>query len=186
VKLQIEFNPSVVQAYRLIGYEDRKLANEDFANDKKDAGDMGAGHSVTALYEIIPVGVKPDVDIETTAGKLRYQRVAEMARNTRTNEMMYVNVRYKLPDGRTSRLLQQAVRNEVERSDGEFSFALAVASYGMLLRESPFRGTATFDTVLSLARDGMAHDPDGYRAEFAKLVEATRDLPVSRVGRVPR
>jgi Ca-activated chloride channel family protein len=186
VKLQIEFNPAVVQAYRLIGYEDRKLANEDFANDKKDAGDMGAGHSVTALYEIIPVGVKPDVDIETTAGKLRYQRVAEVARNTRTDEMMYVNVRYKLPDGRTSRLLQHAVRNEVARSDGDFSFALAVASYGMLLRESPFRGTSTFDAVLSLARDGMAHDPDGYRAEFARLVAATRELPASRVGRAPQ
>jgi Ca-activated chloride channel family protein len=181
VKLQVEFNPAVVQAYRLIGYEDRKLANEDFANDKKDAGDMGAGHSVTALYEIIPVGVKADVQIGAT-GKLRYQRVAELPRGARRDEMMYVNVRYKLPDSRSSRLLQQVVRNEIGAIDGDFTFALAVASYGMLLRESPFRGETSFESVLSLARDGLARDADGYRAEFTKLVEATRKLEGFRVG----
>ena len=185
VKLQVEFNPAVVQAYRLIGYEDRKLAKEDFANDKKDAGDMGAGHSVTALYEIIPVGVKADVDVEKVPDKLRYQRVVDAPRGTRRDEMMYVNVRYKLPDGKTSRLLQQSVKNEVVNADSDFAFALAVASYGMLLRESPFKGTATFESVLSLARDGMERDPDGYRAEFGKLVEATRALESFRVGRAP-
>ena len=185
VKLQIEFNPAVVQAYRLIGYEDRKLANEDFTNDKKDAGDMGAGHSVTALYEIIPVGVKPDVEIGTV-GRLRYQRVGDVPRAGRRDELMYVNVRYKLPDGRTSRLLQQPVRNEISATDADFSFALAVASYGMLLRESPFRGASSFESVLSLARDGMARDVDGYRAEFTKLVDATRALEAFRVGSGPR
>ena len=185
VKLQVEFNPAAVQAYRLIGYEDRKLANEDFANDKKDAGDMGAGHSVTALYEIIPVGVKPDVEIGTV-GRLRYQRVGDVPRAGRRDELMYVNVRYKLPDGRTSRLLQQPVRNEISATDADFSFALAVASYGMLLRESPFRGASSFESVLSLARDGMARDVDGYRAEFTKLVDATRALEAFRVGSGPR
>ena len=185
VKLQVEFNPAAVQAYRLIGYEDRKLANEDFANDKKDAGDMGAGHSVTALYEIIPVGVRPDVEIGTV-GKLRYQRVADVPRTGRRDELMYVNVRYKLPDGRTSRLLQQPVRNEVSATDADFSFALAVASYGMLLRESPFRGASSFESVLSLARDGMARDVDGYRAEFTRLVDATRALEAFRVGSGPK
>ncbi|HEY9226123.1 MAG TPA: von Willebrand factor type A domain-containing protein, partial [Gemmatimonadaceae bacterium] len=185
VKLQVEFNPSVVQAYRLIGYEDRKLANEDFNNDKKDAGDMGAGHSVTALYEIIPVGVKADVEIEGTKGKLRYQRVAEIPRNSRRDELMYVNVRYKQPDERKSRLLQQPVRNEITRADSDFSFALAVATYGMLLRESPYRGDATMDRVLSLARDGLGRDEDGYRAGFLQLVDRTKELEPLRVGRVP-
>jgi len=185
VKLQVEFNPAAVQAYRLIGYEDRKLANEDFTNDKKDAGDMGAGHSVTALYEIIPVGVKPDVEIGTV-GRLRYQRVGDVPRAGRRDELMYVNVRYKLPDGRTSRLLQQPVRNEISATDADFSFALAVASYGMLLRESPFRGASSFESVLSLARDGIARDVDGYRAEFTKLVDATRALEAFRVGSGPR
>ena len=115
---------------------------------------MGAGHTVSALYEIIPVGVTPDVEIGTV-GKLRYQRVADVPRTGRRDELMYVNVRYKLPDGRTSRLLQQPVRNEVSATDADFSFALAVASYGMLLRESPFRGASSFESVLSLARDRM-------------------------------
>ena len=185
VKLQVEFNPAVVQAYRLIGYEDRKLANEDFANDKKDAGDMGAGHSVTALYEVIPVGVKADVEIESVAGKLRYQRAAERPRNTRRDELMYVNVRYKLPDSRTSKLLQQPVRNEVGASDSDLSFALAVASYGMLLRDSPYRGNTSYESVLSLARDGLGRDEDRYRAEFVKLVEQTRSLDQLRVGKAP-
>jgi Ca-activated chloride channel family protein len=185
VKLQVEFNPSVVQAYRLIGYENRKLANEDFANDKKDAGDMGAGHSVTALYEIIPVGVKADVEIERVDGKLRYQRVAEVPRNGRRDELMYVNVRYKRPDDTTSKLLQQPVRNRVSASDGDFSFALAVASYGMLLRESPLRGATTYESVLALARDGLSRDADGHRAGFVDLVERTRGLAALRVGKAP-
>lgn len=185
VKLQVEFNPSVVQAYRLIGYENRKLAKEDFANDKKDAGDMGAGHSVTALYEIVPVGVKADVEIERIDGKLRYQRVAEVPRNGRRDELMYVNVRYKLPDDTTSKLLQQPVRNQVSASDGNFSFALAVASYGMLLRESPLRGATTYESVLALARDGLSRDADGYRAGFVDLVERTRGLAALRVGKAP-
>ncbi len=185
VKLQVEFNPTVVQAYRLIGYEDRKLANEDFANDKKDAGDVGAGHSVTALYEIIPVGVKPDVEVEGGAAALRYQRLADRPRDGHRDELMYVNVRYKLPDARRSQLLQQPVPNEVTESDGDFRFALAVASYGMLLRESPFRGSLTYDTVLSLARDGFGRDADGYRAGFIQLVQNTQTLSSLRVGRAP-
>src|SRR5262249_48625774 len=97
----------------------------------------------------------------------------------------YVNVRYKLPDSRTSKLLQQPVRNEVGGSDSDLSFALAVASYGMLLRESPYRGNTSYESVLSLARDGLGRDDDRYRAEFVKLVEQTRSLDQLRVGRAP-
>ena len=186
VKLQVEFNPAAVQAYRLIGYEDRKLANEDFANDKKDAGDMGAGHSVTAIYEIIPVGVKADVEIEGSAGKLRYQRVADVPRDARHDELMYVNIRYKNPNERKSRLLQQPVRNALTSVDGDFTFALAVAGYGMLLRDSQNRGTITYDNVLSLARDGLTTDNDGYRARFVDLVSHTRSLDLVRLGKGPQ
>ena len=186
VKLQVEFNPAAVQAYRLIGYEDRMLANEDFANDKKDAGDMGAGHSVTAIYEIIPVGVKADVEIEGSAGKLRYQRVADVPRNARRDELMYVNIRYKNPNERKSRLLQQPVRNALTSTDGDFTFALAVAGYGMLLRDSQNRGTMTYDNVLSLARDGLTADDDGYRARFVDLVSHTRSLDLVRLGKGPQ
>ena len=180
VKLQVEFNPAAVQAYRLIGYEDRKLANEDFANDKKDAGDMGAGHSVTALYEVIPVGAKPDVDVEGAATKFRYQRVADAPRNTRRDELMYVNIRYKLPNERKSHLLQRPVRDAVTSSDADFSFALAVAGYGMLLRDSQYRGSMTYDSVMSLARDGLSNDDDGYRAGFVSLVTRTQLLAAQR------
>jgi Ca-activated chloride channel family protein len=142
---------------------------------------MGAGHAVTALYEIIPTGTTADVDV-ASASKMRYQRVASLPRGARRDELMYVNVRYKLPDARSSRLLQQAVPNQLTTTDADFSFALAVASYGMLLRESPFRGTATLDRVVSLARDGLGRDGDGYRDGFLKLVETTRSLEGFRVG----
>jgi Ca-activated chloride channel family protein len=169
VKLQVEFNPAMVQAYRLIGYENRLLRNEDFADDRKDAGDMGAGHAVTALYEIVPVGVTLDVPVGTT-GKLRYQQPARP--RSRGNELLFVNVRYKQPVDSVSRLLQHPVRDTDRAAPPDFSFALAVAAYGMLLRDSELKGRITYDDVLAIAR-ARAGD-DRYRHDFVTLVEATQ------------
>jgi Ca-activated chloride channel family protein len=173
VKLQIEFNPATVQAYRLIGYENRLLRNEDFTDDKKDAGDMGAGHSVTALYEIVPVGVEMDVKVGTTDPK-RYQQPARATRNSRSSELLFVNVRYKPPTDSVSRLLQHAVVDANKVAGDEFKFTMAVAGYGMLLRESEFKGKITYDDVLTLAKASAGEDR--LRTDFVSLVEATRRL----------
>jgi Ca-activated chloride channel family protein len=171
VKLQIEFNPAVVQAYRLIGYENRLLRNVDFLDDRKDAGEMGAGHSVTALYEVIPAGVDSDVAIGDTA-PLRYQDAPRPSRRSRGDELLFVNVRYKHPTSSTSRLMQHAVRDTRGTRSADFSFALAVAGYGLLLRDSEFKGKLTYDDVLALATVHAGEDPD--RLGFVKLVEATK------------
>lgn len=175
VKLQVEFNPATVQAYRLIGYENRMLRNEDFTNDKKDAGDMGAGHSVTALYEIVPAGVKLDVEVGTTA-PLRYQAPAasRRGRTGESRELLFVNLRYKPPTDSTSRLMQHPVFDGNRAASPELRFALAVAGYGMLLRDSQFKGRLTYDAVLELARDGAGDDR--YRTDFLALVESTRRI----------
>jgi len=170
VKLQVEFNPAVVQAYRLIGYENRLLANEDFTDDRKDAGDIGAGHSVTALYEIVPVGVKSDVVVGTTE-PLRYQRPPREGPAARSGELLFVNVRYKAPADSTSRLMQHAVADSRRAPTADLRFALAVAGYGMLLRDSEFKGSLTYDDVLTLARDGAGDDR--LRQDFVSLVERT-------------
>ena len=175
VKIQVEFNPARVAAYRLVGYENRALRNEDFADDRKDAGDLGAGHTVTALYEIVPVGVST----AGTAGdlpELRYQRVE--LRPGAGDEWLTVQLRYKEPDGATSRLLTHPVRARRPAAEptGDFRFATAVAAFGLVLRESEYRGTATLDQVLALARGSEGADPDGERAEFVRLVESARLL----------
>ncbi len=174
VKIQVEFNPDRVQAYRLIGYENRLLAAEDFNDDTKDAGEMGAGHTVTALYEIVPVGVDTDVTIRGT-DSLRYTRPAARTGSGR-GELGFVKLRYKQPDGDTSRLLERAVPFRVTRASTDFTFASAVAAFGMILRESEHRGEATLDQVLALAKDAMGEDAEGYRAEFVRLVERVRGL----------
>lgn len=180
VKLQVEFNPATVQAYRLIGYENRLLRNEDFTDDKKDAGDMGAGHSVTALYEVIPVGVKLDVKVGTTDPK-RYQQVSATQRS-RSDELLFVNVRYKPPTDTVSRLMQHPVRDAQIAAGDDFRFTLAVAGYGMLLRDSEFKGKLTYDDVVALAK-GSAGD-DRYRRDFVSLVEATHRIAsgIARAG----
>jgi len=167
VKLQVEFNPAVVAGYRLIGYENRVLATEDFVDDRKDAGDIGAGHSVTALYEIVPVGTA-DAERIALPDSLRYSRRAAVRQSTR--ELMYVRLRYKLPQDSTSVPMDVVVPNRVSDASADFRFAQAVAAFGMLLRESPHRGTATEAMVLSLARGAIGEDRDGYRAEFVRLV----------------
>jgi len=176
VKLQVEFNPDRVQAYRLLGYEDRLLRDEDFANDAKDAGDVGAGHTVTALYEIVPRGVPLDVTLPDVAA-LRYQAppVTERASN---DELLHVALRYKAPDGERSQLETYPVRAERRNASASESmrFASAVAGFGMLLRESPFARELTWDRVLDLARGAKGRDEEGYRADFIRLAEKAAAL----------
>lgn len=171
VKIQVEFNPQNVQAYRLIGYENRLLADEDFNDDKKDAGELGAGHTVTALYEVIPVGVDVDRNL-TDVDPLKYQTPTRPIRDF-SDELMTVKLRYKEPEGDKSRLLSTTIeKNQIQNylSDN-LSFAASVASFGMLLRDSKFKGDSSFELVNQLARNGKGLDEQGYRAEFIKLAE---------------
>ncbi|NQZ76840.1 MAG: von Willebrand factor type A domain-containing protein [Ekhidna sp.] len=173
VKIQVEFNPAVVQAYRLIGYENRKLNNEDFNDDKKDAGELGSGHTVTALYEIIPVGVESEFvkDIDP----LKYQRSGGVLEAS-TDELMTVKFRYKEPQGTSSKLIAHVVKNNVGKADQNLQWSMAVAGFGMMLRESEYRNDLSYLDVLNLARGSRGVDEFGYRAEFIELVELTRSL----------
>lgn len=175
VKLQIEFNPARVKAYRLIGYENRLLNAEDFNDDKKDAGEMGAGHTVTALYEIVPAGVEgtlPSVD------ELKYQKAQATAKGN-SSELLTVKLRYKAPKQETSKLLSQALndsQNTIAAASADLRFAAAVAEFSMLLRDSEFKATASFDQVVELAGSSLGPDPNGHRAEFLYLVKSARNL----------
>ncbi len=175
VKLQVEFNPARVRAYRLIGYENRLLANEDFNDDSKDAGEMGAGHTVTALYEIVPVGVRSDVRVRGV-DSLRYRAPAPVAPSSRGGELAFVKIRYKLPGGDTSGLMEHPVRERAGSPSPDLAFAAAVAGFGMLLRESEHRGTLTLADVIRLADGSRGPDPDGYRAEFVRLARLFGEL----------
>ncbi|MEA5623287.1 vWA domain-containing protein [Nostoc sp. UHCC 0251] len=179
VKIQVEFNPAKVQAYRLIGYENRLLQNQDFNDDKKDAGDIGAGHSVTALYEIIPTGTKSDVKLPEV-DPLRYQRSGVTPPNAGSNELMQVKLRYKLPQDSTSQLITQTIQDDDLRTDQipstNLRFAAAVATFGMVLRDSEYKGNANYDLVMRLATQAMGEDQEGYRGEFIQLVEQSRGL----------
>ena len=175
VKIQVEFNPAHVRAYRLIGYENRLLAAEDFNDDRKDAGELGAGHTVTALYEIVPVGSESDVDL-SGIDPLRYQPTSDRSSRERSGELAFVRVRYKQPRGTESRLLEHAVRPDVGRGTNDFTFAAAVAGFGMLLRDSEHKGSISTRQVLALARDGLGPDLDGYRRGFLELVRAYDEL----------
>jgi Ca-activated chloride channel family protein len=176
VKLQVEFDPTRVQAYRLLGYEDRLLRDEDFANDVKDAGDVGAGHAVTALYEIVRAEERLDVALPGVA-PLRYQRPPVI--RGRGDELLHVALRYKQPDGERSVLLTQPVRwSRPERSQPSESmrFASAVAGFGMLLRNSPNAGSLGWPQVIALARGAKGDDPEGYRTDFIRLAEIAATL----------
>ncbi|MGH7502012.1 MAG: vWA domain-containing protein [Longimicrobiales bacterium] len=187
VKLQVEFNPAHVQAYRLIGYENRLLAVQDFNDDRKDAGELGAGHTITALYEIVPAGLESNAMIRGV-DSLRYSRPAARAnaenavsRNAGpqgANELGFVKLRYKTPSGEISQLMSQAIANRVAEPTIDLTFASAVASFGMILRESEHRGSATLDQVLALAHAGMGEDEGGYRGGFVRIVERYRDLAI--------
>jgi Ca-activated chloride channel family protein len=174
VKIQVEFNPRSVGAYKLIGYENRILQHQDFNDDKKDAGEIGAGHTVTALYEIVP----PGEPIEGgTVDPLKYQdRNARPSAASDSGELMTVKIRYKQPNGETSKLLSRVVSDRVGPLTPQLGFASSVAEFGMLLRRSPFKGKATWSTVQELARRHRGEDVDGYRSEFIRLVELAASL----------
>ncbi|THB76642.1 MAG: VWA domain-containing protein [Desulfobulbaceae bacterium] len=174
VKIQVEFNPSLVGAHRLIGYENRALADEDFTDDRKDAGELGAGHRVTALYELIPAD-HPDIP---ALPELKYKKVSEVAEGGVENELATIKVRYKPRGKERSELLLKTVHNQQsgnETSD-DFRFAAAVAGYSMLLRKSDHLSTFTWEDCLALIRNARGDDPEGYRAEFLQLVEKSQLL----------
>ena len=173
VKIQVEFNPRAVGAYKLIGYENRIMAHQDFNNDKKDAGEIGAGHTVTALYEIIPPGEPLE---GTGVDPLKYQEGTKPNSAAKSDELMTVKLRYKQPDGDTSKLISVAVRDRTGELTPNLGFASAVAEFGMLLRRSEFKGQATWSSAQDLARRFRGEDPDGYRAEFVRLVELASAL----------
>jgi Ca-activated chloride channel family protein len=178
VKIQVEFNPAKVGAYRLIGYENRALAARDFNDDTKDAGEIGAGHTVTAIYEIVPRGVDsvPGLD------PLKYQETADPVDETRlidSDELLTVALRYKQPEAELSTRIVFPLTDAggtLDDAGGEMAFATAVAAYGMLLRHSNLAGDVSWDTVLELAERGRGADKNGYRAEFIQLVKLARGL----------
>ncbi len=168
VKIQVEFNPDEVEAYRLIGYENRKLNDEDFNNDKKDAGELGSGHSVTALYEIIPKGVENDFIGSIDPLKYQFNHKTKQLEG----EILTVKFRYKLPDGDKSMLITTTISREENRSDDEnLQWALSVAGFGMLLRDSEFKGDLTYDKVINMGNKAKGKDEYGYRGAFLTLVE---------------
>jgi Ca-activated chloride channel homolog len=179
VKLQIEFNPAKVQGYRLIGYENRMLAKEDFNNDKKDAGELGSGHTVTALYEVIPAGVKDT--FLTKVDPLKYQKnvTERFSKSSHNDEIMTVKFRYKRPDEDVSKLIEHPVIDKqipLAKTSDNFRFAASVAEFGMLLRNSEFKANASYENASSMARKAKGKDEEGYRFEFIRMVENTDAL----------
>lgn len=172
VKLQIEFNPSKVKAYRLIGYENRMLKSEDFNNDKKDAGELGSGHTVTALYEIIPVGVESEF---LKIDELKYQTTKVDPAASKSKELMTVKFRYKKPDEVVSKLIvHPLVDNQValSKTSDDFRWSASVAAFGMLLRESEYIKNFSYDQVVQLAQGAKGEDKEGYRIEFINMAKS--------------
>lgn len=179
VKFQVEFNPAFVKSYRLVGYENRILNDEDFNDDTKDAGEMGAGHTVTALYEIIPAGSD---EIVPLVDPLRYQNNEKLIEGRgpmrdAPKELCNIKLRYKEPDGLVSKMFSKTVGTGVKgisETTDRFRFSASVAAFGMILRNSQYRGSATLGDVVTLASGSRGEDSDGYRAEFIRLVQATK------------
>ncbi len=183
VKIQIEFNPTHVKKYRLIGYENRLLNDEDFANDKKDAGELGAGHSVTALYEVVTVA---DDDILDSG--LKYQIPNVISNESLTKELATVKFRYKRPNETKSKLLVQPIINAgvpFEATSANFQFSSAVAGFGMLLKNSEYKGDLTYNQVIKMAKKGKEKDEFGYRSEFIRLAALAAQLPTVGVEETP-
>ncbi|MFH7017801.1 von Willebrand factor type A domain-containing protein [Flavobacterium sp. FlaQc-47] len=175
VKIQIEFNPKQIQAYRLIGYENRKLRPEDFKNDAIDAGELGSNHTVTALYEIIPVGVTSDY-LNTQPDDLKYTKVKETDLNYK-DELATIKFRYKKPDGDKSIEIVQVIENKavaLEKASDDFKFSTAVAWFGLKLRDSKLISNTSSDNILKLAKQGISNDTEGYKAEFIRLTESAK------------
>ena len=174
VKFQVEFNSDAVAEYRLIGYETRSLKREDFNNDKIDAGDMGAGHTVTAIYEFVPVGSK-----SVSVDPLRYGKVKPMVKKGKdVNEYAFLKIRYKLPMESKSKLISMPVSKNIEyrRDMSDVRFATAVAAFGQILKGEQYIGDFSYDDVISLAQSGKGSDPYGYRAEFINMVRLAKTL----------
>lgn len=192
VKLQVEFNPAKVKAYRLIGYENRVLAKEDFNNDTKDAGELGSGHTVTALYELIPPGV--DMPGIPAVDSLRYQTYYNAISTAKSaqfgEEVMNIKLRYKQPDGDISKLSSFPVKKKmvrVEEASCNLRFAAAVASFGMLLRDSEYKGDISYAAVLALAKNALGDDKESYRKQFIQLVNAASSIQQKKTdGPAPR
>jgi Ca-activated chloride channel family protein len=192
VKIQIEFNPAVIASYRLLGYENRVLAAQDFNDDKKDAGEIGAGHTVTALYELVPVGAKPEASVPAGVEPLKYQaaggqksevRVQEVAvpltDAAKSGELLTVKLRYKEPEGQASKLLEVPLKDRGGKFNGaskDLQFAAAVASFGMILRGSEHKGNSNIAAVEEIASGAIGEDAGGYRAEFVDLVRKAHSL----------
>ncbi|MFY8035937.1 MAG: YfbK domain-containing protein [Cyclobacteriaceae bacterium] len=178
VKLQIEFNPAKVKSYRLIGYENRMLKSEDFNNDKKDAGELGSGHSVTALYEVIPVGVESSFDL---VDALKYQPVkkqepVQVTKSDFNDEILTVKFRYKKPDGDVSKLIVHPLVDEhvsIEKTSDNFRWSAAVAAFGMILRDSEYVKNYSTAEAIKLAQGAKGKDVEGYRIEFINLMKST-------------
>lgn len=179
VKFQIEFNPANVESYRLIGYENRLLNDEDFNNDKKDAGEMGSGHTVTALYEIVPSGREGG---NTGVDPLKYQSQRQVVTAT-GSELVTIKMRYKEPAGSQSRLFEEVVRTgerSFDRASENFRFSASVAAFGMMLRNSEYKGDLTYKRVIEMATSARGSDSDGYRAEFIRLVSSASEMTSDR------
>ncbi|MBL8942691.1 MAG: DUF3520 domain-containing protein, partial [Myxococcales bacterium] len=177
VKLQVEFNPTRVASWRLVGYDNRRLAHADFQDDRKDAGEIGAGHTVTALYEIVPVDHGDDA--APKVAPLRYQSEGALTGAARSDEVMTVALRYKLPDGERSTPLEFTVHDRdvtLAATSDDFRFAAAVTEFGLLMRRSAHAGTASWAEVAELAAGARGEDPGCLRGEFLDLVQAAAKL----------
>jgi Ca-activated chloride channel family protein len=172
VKLQIEFNPAKVKAYRLIGYENRMLKSEDFNNDKKDAGELGSGHTVTALYEIIPVGIDSEF---FKIDDLKYQTTKIDPSAANSKELMTIKLRYKKPDEEASKLIIHPLLDNnipLAKTSENFRWSASVAAFGMLLRDSEYVKNFNYDQVVQLAQQSRGEDTEGYRVEFINMVKS--------------
>jgi Ca-activated chloride channel family protein len=201
VKIQIEFNPAQIASYRLLGYENRVLAAEDFNNDKKDAGEIGAGHTVTALYELVPVGAIEQPVAAPAGEPLKYQATGNRGQGTgdrgqesdsrlptpdsrlteaaASGELLTLKLRYKEPDGVESRLVEFPLKDrggKFNAASKDLQFAAAVASFGMILRGSEHRGSGNLPAVAEIASGAIGDDPNGYRTEFVDLVRKAQSL----------
>ncbi|MCP4218943.1 MAG: DUF3520 domain-containing protein [bacterium] len=187
VKIQVEFNPALVKAYRLVGYDNRVLAKEDFNDDKKDAGELGAGHTVTALYEIIPAA-SPE-NSGNSVDTLKYTETRLKASALKGKELGTVKLRYKKPKGKKSRLLKRLIPTKESvfaKTSEAFRFSGAVAQFALLLRDSSFKGDASYQSVLNIARGAMGKDEYGYRAEFRQLVEKCKLMKEASASRIDK
>ncbi len=179
VKFQLEFNPDLVAAYRLIGYENRLLNNEDFNDDTKDAGEIGSGHVITALYEIIPHSAADKDKWLKSVDKLKYQETSTMDKNKFDNELLTVKLRYKEPKGEKSKLITEVIKlntDDLANQTIDFNFASSVAAFGMILRNSEYVNNMSYDDVISLAKKNKGYDEYGYRGEFIRLSKMAQQL----------